>query len=185
MVIDEERALRLLEERGAATIEHPGGSLLAHLVRVSRILEDWGAPPELVAAGLCHAAYGTDGFPQALLTTDERTVLASIIGRRAELIVYFYCSADRADLHPQIGAEPATTTVIHRDRFDGRESEPSAALVRAFAELTFANELDLLWTSPAFAAAYREGIVATLRPWRPHVSATAWENFTCEISSGA
>lgn len=184
MVVDEGRVLRLLEQRGAATVEHPGGSLLSHLVRVSRILEEWEAPPELVAAGLCHAAYGTDGFATALLGTDERPLLASVIGPRAELIVYFYCSADRGDLHPQLGAEPGAT-VVHRDRFDGRVSEPNEALVRAFAELTFANELDLLWTSPDLAATYKDGIVATLSPWRPHVSDTAWLNFTCEISSGA
>lgn len=172
MVIDEQSALRLLEGRGAAGIEHPGGTLLAHLVRTSRTLERWRAGPDLVAAGLCHAAYGTDGFPQALLTLDERPKLAALIGRRAELVVYMYCSADRADLHPQLAA--ADTPVVHRDRFDGRVSEPTAALVRAYAELTFANELDLIATSPAFAAANGPAIRAMLTPWRHYVSDAAW-----------
>lgn len=182
MALDEKQALRLLESRGAATIAHPGGTLLAHLVRTSRLLERWGASPDLVAAGLCHAAYGTDGFPRALLTLDERPKLTRLIGRRAELIVYTYCSADRADLHPQL-AEGHEGPVVHRDRFDGRVSEPTAALVRAFAELTFANELDLLGTSEAFAAAHGPGIARMLAPWRAHVSPAAWQNFTCEISS--
>lgn len=176
MVVDEKRALHLLEGRGAAGIEHPGGNLLAHLVRTSRTLERWGAGPDLVAAGLCHAAYGTDGFPQALLTLGERPKLVAIVGRRAELIIYMYCSADRADLHPQLAGDSSgdDPRIVHRDRFDGRVSEPTAALVRAFAELTFANELDLLATSAAFAAANGPAIRATLEPWRRHVSEAAW-----------
>lgn len=175
MVIDEKSALRLLEGRGAAGIEHPGGTLLAHLVRTSRTLERWGAGPDLVAAGLCHAAYGTDGFPQALLTLDERPKLAAIVGRRAELIVYMYCSADRADLHPQLaGGGVDDPPIVHRDRLDGRVTEPTAALVRAYAELTFANELDLIATSAAFAAANGPAIRALLTPWRHHVSEAAW-----------
>jgi hypothetical protein len=173
MAVDEKQALRLLESRGAATIEHPGGTLLAHLVRTSRILERWGASPDLVAAGLCHAAYGTDGFPQALLRLDERPKLTRIIGRRAELIVYMYCSADRADLHPQL-ADTHEGPVIHRDRFDGRVSEPTAALVRAYAELTFANELDILGISEAFAKEHGRAIRKMLTPWRRYVTDAAW-----------
>jgi hypothetical protein len=54
-----------LRARGADSVEHPGGTLLEHLRRVADRLGRQGADPDTVAAGLCHAAYGTAGFPQA------------------------------------------------------------------------------------------------------------------------
>jgi hypothetical protein len=59
-------AIELLVSRGAHEITHPGGTLLAHLERVHALLDQWGARPALRLAGLCHAFYGTDGFPAAL-----------------------------------------------------------------------------------------------------------------------
>ena len=59
-------ALRLLQECGAAEIDHPGGTLLDHLVRVSDRLVTYGASSELALAGLVHAAYSTDGYDTAL-----------------------------------------------------------------------------------------------------------------------
>ena len=59
-------AMACLAERGAAQVAHPGGNLLEHLARTAARLQSWGAAPELVAAGACHAAYGTAGFPSAL-----------------------------------------------------------------------------------------------------------------------
>ena len=56
-------ALQMLEAADAAHIQHPGGTLMAHLKRVKALLDSWGARPALAAAGLCHAFYGTDGFP--------------------------------------------------------------------------------------------------------------------------
>jgi hypothetical protein len=61
-------AIELLGRLGAADIPHPGGRLLAHLVRTHDQLAAWDQAPEVCLAGLCHAAYGTDGFPTALLT---------------------------------------------------------------------------------------------------------------------
>ncbi|MEU2592432.1 DUF6817 domain-containing protein [Streptomyces albidoflavus] len=60
-------ALALLGERGAGRLPHPGGDLATHLRRVHSQLATWGARPALRLAGLCHAFYGTDGFPTALL----------------------------------------------------------------------------------------------------------------------
>lgn len=60
-----DQAIALLRKLGAADIAHPGGTLVAHLQRVQRQLAEWGARPALQLAGLCHAFYGTDGFPTA------------------------------------------------------------------------------------------------------------------------
>lgn len=133
---------------GAAEIDHPGGTLLAHLRRTSRLLLDWGCRPELAAAGLCHAAYGTDGFPVALLPTSRRDTLTGLIGQEAEAIVYLYASCDRAFLYPRLGREERPS---FRDRFTGELSVPDRDRLADFGELTFANELDIAAHSPTFA----------------------------------
>lgn len=51
---------------------HPGGTLLEHLIRVRLQLAAWDAEPAIQAAGLCHAAYGTDGFGETLLALADR-----------------------------------------------------------------------------------------------------------------
>ena len=60
----------LLVERGADDLDHPGGTLGAHLRRVAARLVDHGVDETTRRAGLWHAAYGTDGFPtrEQLLT---------------------------------------------------------------------------------------------------------------------
>ncbi|NUK39308.1 hypothetical protein HRW12_37470, partial [Streptomyces lunaelactis] len=77
------QATALLRKFGAESLDHPGGTLLAHLQRVKDHLAAWGARPALQLAGLCHAFYGTDGFATALLPLDRRGDLASVIGAEA------------------------------------------------------------------------------------------------------
>src|SRR4051794_20282115 len=103
-------ALQLLVGRGAERMLHPGGTLLAHLQRTARRLETWGAEPDLITAGLCHAAYGTQGFRTPLLQRSERQLLRAHIGDEAEAIVYAYCASERTD-------SPGGCAL--RDRFTG------------------------------------------------------------------
>ncbi|MER6123592.1 VOC family protein [Streptomyces sp. NPDC001795] len=127
--------------RGAAEMPHPGGTLLQHLRRVRESLAAWGADLAVQTAGMCHAAYGTDGFDQSLLPVAERATLAELIGGRAEALVYLYASCDRGTAYPRIGRD---RLVVFRDRFTGREHTPTAGDLRAFLEITAANELDVL-----------------------------------------
>jgi hypothetical protein len=69
---------------GADRIDHPGGTLYDHLSRVADVLSEWGAAEEVRLAGLCHAAYGTDGFDKSLLSVDDRKALRDVIGEDAE-----------------------------------------------------------------------------------------------------
>ena len=130
--------LRELELRGADGIEHPGGTLSEHLLRTRSKLDSWGAEPALVTAGLCHAAYGTHGFPAALFRLEERPRLRALIGEEAEAIVYAYCALDR-EYYVRAGAESAELG----DRFRGERFVPAALMRRQLAELIAANELDL------------------------------------------
>jgi pimeloyl-ACP methyl ester carboxylesterase len=127
--------VELLTACGAESLPHPGGTLLAHLQRTARRLESWGAPHALIKAGLCHAAYGTQGYPTALLAVRHRERLRAEIGDEAEAIVYAYCACDRA-------YEAAGSGEL-RDRFSGEYWVPAERMRRQLAELTAANELDV------------------------------------------
>src|SRR2546423_8715779 len=110
--------VEFLLARGALDVDHPGGTLLAHLQRTHDTLLEWGARPALRLAGLAHAAYGTDGFPRGLIDTTARPNLVYLIGPEAEEIVYRYGSCDRSFSYPTLAdGEPR-----FRHRFTGEVS---------------------------------------------------------------
>ncbi|MFD0275686.1 DUF6817 domain-containing protein [Kitasatospora sp. NPDC127111] len=163
-------AFAMLRAAGAEGIEHPGGTLLAHLRRVSALLASWGARPALVSAGLCHAFYGTDGFPVALLDLGRRAELVEAIGTEAEALVHFYASCDRAASYGQLTEEAGPFV----DRFTGARLRPSLAVRRDFAELTAANELDIAAISPELRARHGADLLVLFTRWRPLLSDPAW-----------
>ncbi|MGW5369766.1 VOC family protein [Streptomyces sp. NPDC004009] len=169
----------LLRARGAGETEHPGGTLLNHLNRVAGLLAEWGAGADVQAAGLCHAMYGTDGFDHALMGTDERALLAELIGERAEALVHLYASCDRAVVYPRLGnGKP----VVFRDRFTGREHTPPPPDVRAFVEITAANELDVLAHDSDLADRYGPALHRLFTRSRDLLSAAARQ--ACERRLG-
>ncbi|MER5382060.1 DUF6817 domain-containing protein [Streptomyces sp. NPDC002688] len=163
-------ALALLQAAGAEGIEHPGGTLLAHLQRVSGLLSSWGARPELVSAGLCHAFYGTDGFPVALWDLGRRAELVEAIGAEAEGLVYFYASCDREASYRGL----ADDTGPFVNRFTGAQMAASREARREFAELTAANELDVAANSPEIRSRHGADLLGLFTRWRPLLSEPAW-----------
>ena len=158
--------VEFLLARGALDIDHPGGTLLAHLQRTHDTLLRWGARPALRLAGLAHAAYGTDGFPQGLVEIAARPNLALLIGSEAEEIVYAYGSCDRTFSYPTVsGGEPR-----FRDRFTGTISQPGLQLLRDFVELTVANELDVLSHNEDLRAKHGDGLHNLFTEWRVYAS---------------
>jgi hypothetical protein len=160
-----------LRERGAARLAHPGGTLLDHVTRVAALLAEWGAGEELRAAGLCHACYGTDGYAPALLGLDERPVLREMIGERAESLVYLYASCDRAAVYPGLASEGPVPFV---NRFTGATRTPPEREIRAFVELTAANELDVVRHHPGVAAECGPALLWLFASARARLSAAAW-----------
>ncbi|MFC4331983.1 VOC family protein [Streptomyces andamanensis] len=165
------RAEEFLSARGTARTAHPGGTLLDHLHRVARLLSAWDADPDVQLAGLCHAAYGTDGFDGSLLGITERGVLAELIGDRAEALVYLYASCDRAAVYPRLGNG---LPVVFHDRFTGREHTPAEADVRAIVEITAANELDVLAHHAGLAERHGPALYRLFARSRDLLSAPAW-----------
>ncbi len=164
------RALQMLHAAKAAQIEHPGGTLLAHLERVKALLLSWDARPTLASAGLCHAFYGTDGFPVTLLGLEHRTDLAEAIGVDAEALVYVYASCERKATYRALAEDDG----LFHDRFTGTGYVPSLQQRRDFAELTAANELDLAAISPQIRAQYGPALLNLFTRWRPLLSDLAW-----------
>jgi hypothetical protein len=134
------RAHDYLAELQAASVEHLHGDLLTHLEGTRALLAQWSASETVQLAGLCHAAYGTDGFPPALLELSQRAQLREVIGEPAEALVYFYAACDRGHLYPRLGGSAPPT---YRDRFTHGELVPEPQMLRDFVELTFANELEI------------------------------------------
>ncbi|MFI5669980.1 DUF6817 domain-containing protein [Streptomyces sp. NPDC051704] len=195
----EARALALLRALGAGHLDHPGGTLLAHLERVHARLGAWGARPALRLAGLCHAFYGTDGFATALLPVGRRAELAAVIGAEAEEVVYFYAACDRAASYPTLTADdPAgaaaagnagvgnagaadneavsSVAPAFRDRFTGHVHSPGRQALRDFAELSAANELDLARIDPAFRAAHGPALLSLFTRLRGLLTEPAWRD---------
>ena len=160
-----------LASRGAAGITHPGGTLLAHLERVGALLGQWGARPVVRSAGFCHAWYGTDGFDVVLGDLAFRDELGALIGEEAEQLVYFYASCDRRFSYPQLGQLAGS----FRDRFTGTVLCPSVTTRRDFAELTVANELDIVAVNPRSRARYGAQLLDLFTSWKDLLSIPAWQ----------
>ncbi|MBM7771198.1 hypothetical protein JOD54_001402 [Actinokineospora baliensis] len=158
-----------LAARGAGELPHPGGTLLAHLARTRDALAAWGARPALQTAGLAHAAYGTDGFPHALLSPHERPTLVDLLGVEAEAIVYAYCALDRAFSYPRL------LTGVVRDRFTGTSTQVDSGLLRDIVELTYANELDVMTQSPLLRRRHAADLRLRLGSWSAYASLPAVE----------
>ncbi len=175
-----------LDKWGARAHPHPGGTLLDHLVRTEAMLRGWGAPDEVALAGLCHAAYGTDGYAPSLLALHRRHVLVDLIGPAAEALVYRYASCDRGYLDAQWGPSPRiepSDQVVFRDRFDGTVTTMTASSLADFFELTFANELDIARHNPEFVAQLGPALAVAFSRCRLLVSSAAYQTFEDELAA--
>jgi hypothetical protein len=161
LVLDVAGVLSLLDQRGAGGIEHPGGTLLAHLIRVSHRLSRLSAVPGLQVVGLAHASYGTDRFRLALLDRSDRSVLRELIGSDAEQLVYRYAGCDRGRTW-----RPLAQTHRVWSRFDGTSHTLDAAELRAFVDLCMVIELDILTHSPTLAAKHAGAFASLFNSWR-------------------
>ncbi len=155
----------LLRERGAGTIEHPGGTLSAHLERVGHRLAGLGASTTLQLAARAHAVYGTDGFDVALLGLDERPLLAGVVGPDAERLVHFYAACDRSRTWTAL---PGTGRVV--DRFTGEHHDLTPGELRDLADLSIVNELDVTEHSATFLDRYGAYVRRLATAWEPLLS---------------
>ncbi|WP_410626749.1 alpha/beta fold hydrolase [Amycolatopsis sp. cmx-8-4] len=160
----------LLDAGEVSDIPHPGGTLRAHLDRTADTLEAWGAPAWLVDAGRLHAARGTDGFPAGILGLTSAAILAAA-GAEAEQFVALYGRCDRARSYPTL--HTGSPKIFDRHTFEALHVPPEQ--VRAFAELTAANELDVVRHSRSIATEHGLALSRLFTRWEPLLSAGARE----------
>jgi hypothetical protein len=150
----------LLRDQGAELVEHPGGTLYAHLRRVHDRLVTLGLDVDVARAGLTHATYGTDGFDLALLPLTERATLRALIGDSAEWLVYRYGACDRKRTWRAL----ASSFTIW-DRFTGTASLAEQGELRPFVDLTIVNELDMLEQDCSAAERYGDYFRSLFASW--------------------
>lgn len=162
--------IRALSDLGAGDFEHLDGSLIEHLNGTKELLQEWGATIELQDAGLYHAAYGTTGFSQNLVSTDQRDKIAALIGEGAEEIVYQYCACDRKAFFPKLDKEKNPE---FPNRFTGRTYHLSNQMLKYFCELTAANEIEIAIDNPDFVRQHGKGLRRLFANMAPYLSQPA------------
>jgi hypothetical protein len=155
-----------LRDLGAESIEHPGGTLYAHLCRVQQRLAELGQDPGVQSAGLAHAVYGTDGFDVALLDWTDRGQLRELIGADAETLVYLYGACDRKRSWRQL----ATTGEVH-DRFTGQARRVRSDQLTPLVDVSIVNELDVIAQMPSLLDKHRAYFRDLFAVWAPITSA--------------
>ncbi len=163
MTLDEK--FEALGRLGAGDFGHFNGSLKDHLMGTRDRLESYGADPVLCDAGLFHAAYGTSQYENNIVSLDQRSAIADIIGGEAEAQVYLYCACDRDEFWPKIGVE---SPLVFRDRFTHESFEINETQLRNFCELTIANENDISSQNDEFMARVHDNhrdLFARMQPW--------------------
>lgn len=155
---------------GAKEIDHPGGTLYAHLVRIQERLRSLGLSEHVQLAGLVHAVYGTDGFDLTL--TDDRAEIRSLVGERAEALVWRYGACDRDATWGRL-AETRTFT----DRHTGATEVLSEQETRDLVDLSIVNELDVYEQSAEIRSKYGDTFRTLFAVWAsvasPSVTAEA------------
>ncbi|MBF6467503.1 alpha/beta fold hydrolase [Nocardia beijingensis] len=165
------RAFELQRTLGAEQIDHPGGTLFEHLRRVHALAVEWNSAPRTRLASICHASYGTDGLPHALLPITDRQRLDHVIGPDAAALVYLYGACDRSRTYRELGRQPLPVT----DRFSGGSKTIGGTELRDFAVLTIANELDVArhaQLAPSIRSDIRD-LVTALAAYAPVEAAVA------------
>lgn len=163
MSVDEVRAW--LRERGADRIDHPGGTLYAHLCRVQERLATLGCDADVQLAGLTHAVHGTDGFDVVILDRADRATLRGLVGAAAADLVHRYGICDRRRSWRRL----AETGEVH-DRFTGEVTTLRGEELRAFVDLSVVNELDVFEQDPSVLDRHRAYFRELFAAWTPAMS---------------
>ena len=159
-----------LARLGAGEFEHINGNLIQHLQGTRDLLKSWSASEELQDAGLYHAAYGTAGYDEKLVSLMQRDEISKIIGHKAEELVYEYCACDREFFWPKIGVE---NDLIFKNRFTGKTYKLDQHLLNHFCELTVSNELEIAIDNPDFIQQYGSSLHKVFVNMKSHLSLQA------------
>lgn len=128
-----------LDRFGISTTEHSQSTLLNHLIGTHDILKDWGCPPNICVAGLCHSIYGTESFSKAPATLDNREYVRQLIGNDAESSVYMFGAHRKDSLWNNLDRKHDYSI---EDRFTGQSVMILEEELANLITLTLANWLE-------------------------------------------
>lgn len=94
-MVEERYRAFLTEHLRVQDVRHTGRSFFSHLKGTHDLLRDWGNPEFICTAGLFHSIYGTRHFRHRAFPIEKRSVIADLIGKQAEFLVYVFCVTDR------------------------------------------------------------------------------------------
>ncbi|WP_295571822.1 DUF6817 domain-containing protein [Stenotrophomonas maltophilia] len=126
-----------LQQLGADRHPHSGRSLLDHLVGTAELLSNWGCAAHVCAAGMYHSIYGTNGFSTACQGRDQREVIVSLIGERAERLVYLFALSERP-----VAFFEAVGSGYLSSRFDGSQHPVALDELRELIAIECANLIE-------------------------------------------
>src|SRR5579859_7727374 len=131
--------------------------VVGHLIDTARILETWGCEKALCCAGLFHCIYSTEAMaganiPFTPLSLDRREEVRSLLGWRAEHLVYLFCALEKRAFFAH-GATPSAFSIF--DRFNQVDVPLSRQDYMDVLALTLAD-----WLEPVIG-----------KETRPHVEA--------------
>lgn len=132
--------IKLLDFVPVKKIEHFGRPLKQHLIGTHDLLDEWENSEDVCLAGLFHSVYGTNTFLQAALTTESRDDVRSLIGERAEALVYVFGMSDRKSLLLDNRSAPYCW-IDHRS---GRQTEICNEMLSNLVEMEVANFIEQL-----------------------------------------
>ena len=134
----EHKYLDLLKEFNTDKNPHTNRTLSNHLIRTYDILEKWDNTKEICLAGLFHSIYGTRVYKISSIDFSKRKYIESIIGKRAEELVYLFCVTDRRE----DGNLIEKNQIILKDIIHNKEIHISKNDLYALIEIEFANILE-------------------------------------------
>ena len=129
-----------LQAWGADETGHSGRAMLDHLIGTADHLQSWGAPPEIVLAGLFHSVYGTQSFLIQSVPFERRAEVAALIGAPAEELAWLFCVLKRRALW----APPTGETRALSPHATGEPLTIPEGQVTQLLEIEVANLLDQL-----------------------------------------
>ena len=132
------REIALLEQLGAHVTSHSRRTLIEHLRGTHHLLEEWGNPPHVCAAGLFHSVYGTYVFDKQSADMSMRERIREVIGGDAEWLVYVFCVTDRRCFYDHLGE----SRFLLRDMVHARELELERDTLAALIEIEVANMIE-------------------------------------------
>ena len=134
----EHKYLDLLKEFNTDENPHTNRTLSNHLIGTYELLEKWDNTKEICLAGLFHSIYGTRVYKISSIDFSKRKYIESIIGKRAEELVYLFCVTDRRE----DGNLIEKNQIILKDIIHNKEIHISKNDLYALIEIEFANVLE-------------------------------------------